>query len=64
MKHDRATADAFFNLHVINSKAMAALACIIECSVPLPRAETLVIIAEDYLLALDEAIEQLEADVA
>lgn len=60
MSYDQAIAEAFLNLHVLVEKARVPLECIVEHSVPLPRAEVLSSIAEDYLIALDEAIEAIE----
>jgi len=53
-------AAAFLNLHILVSKAKVPLECFSEATTCLQRAETLASIAQDYLAALDDAIEVLE----
>lgn len=60
MEYNHAAEEALMNLHVITEKAKVPLACIIEYSPDLPRIEVLVSIAEEYLIALGEAIEAAE----
>ncbi|MCL2531017.1 MAG: hypothetical protein FWE40_02520 [Oscillospiraceae bacterium] len=57
MDYDQA---AFLNLHVLLQKAKVPLECFIENPVCPLRAEVLASIAQDYLTALDEAIEVVE----
>ena len=63
MEYDHETMIAFLDLHTLNEKAKAALACIAECSTDLSRTQTLASIAEDYLTQLSEAIEATERSV-
>jgi len=62
MAYDHDTAQAFLNLHVLIEKTKVPLECIVEHATSLTRAQTLASIAEDYLVALDEAIEAVEMD--